>query len=65
MHDLRDSLIFISIKQSLNHLVNMIKRKLKYTGKDKSYYKRAIRANELFFVVESENINNLLDSEEH
>ncbi len=58
MHDLRDSLIFISIKQSIKHLNKMIKRK--FFGKDKSYYKRATRANELFFVVESENIDKLL-----
>ncbi|MFA6195731.1 MAG: PIG-L family deacetylase [Sulfurimonas sp.] len=63
MHDLRDSLVFISIKQSFNHLTRMIKRK--FTGKDKSYYKRAIRANELFFVVDSENMDKLLDPEDH
>ena len=37
----------------------MIKREV--TGKDKSYYKRAVRANELYFVVESENIDKLMD----
>ncbi len=59
IHDLRDSLIFISIKKSLKHLNKMIKRKV--TGKDKSYYKRAVKANELFYVVESENIDLLTD----
>ncbi len=59
IHDLRDSLLFISIKKSLKHLNKMIKREL--TGKDKSYYKRAVRANELFFVVESKNIEKLLE----
>jgi LmbE family N-acetylglucosaminyl deacetylase len=59
IHDLRDSLLFISIKKSFGHLNKMIKRKI--TGKDKSYYKRAVRANELFFVVESENIEKLLE----
>jgi len=58
-HDLRDSLVFISIKKSLKYLNKMIKREV--TGKDKSYYKRAIRANELFFVVESKNIDKLMD----
>ena len=57
MHDLRDSLVFFSIKKAYKHLSKMIKRKL--TGKDKSYYKRAIRANELFFVVDSKNIDKL------
>jgi hypothetical protein len=59
IHDLRDSLVFISIKKSLKHLNKMIKREV--TGKDKSYYKRAVRANELYFVVESENIDKLMD----
>ena len=59
IHDLRDSLIFISIKKSLKHLNKMIKREV--TGKDKSYYKRAVRANELFFVMKSENIDKLMD----
>lgn len=58
IHDLRDSFLVISIKKSFKHLNKMIKRKV--SGKDKSYYKRAVRANELFFVVESENIDNLL-----
>ncbi len=57
MHDLRDSLVFFSIKKAYKYLSKMIKRKL--TGKDKSYYKRAIRANELFFIVDGKNIDNL------
>ena len=58
IHDLRDSSLQISVKKAYKHLNKMIKRKI--TGKDKSYYKRAIRANELFFVVNSENIDNLI-----
>jgi hypothetical protein len=57
MHDLRDSLVNLSTKKAFKHLNKMIKRQL--TGKDKSYYKRAIRANELFFVVDNENIDQL------
>lgn len=49
IHDLRDSSIQISIKKAYRQLNKLISRKIK--GKDKSYYKRAIRANELFFVV--------------
>lgn len=57
LHDLRNSLVFLSIKKAYKHLEKMIKRKI--TAKDKSYYKRAIRANELFFVVDSNNIDKL------
>lgn len=59
IHDLRDSLLVISIKKSFKHLNKLLRRKV--TGKDKSYFKRAVRANELFFVVESENIDKLRD----
>lgn len=58
IHDLRDSLVFFSIKRAFKYLNKMVKRKV--VGKDKSYYKRAIRANELFFVVESQNIDKML-----
>ena len=58
IHDLRDSLLHISLKKSLKHLNKMLKRKI--SGRDKSYYKRAIRSNELFFVVDSKNSNKLL-----
>lgn len=51
MHDLRDSLISLSIKKAFKHLCKMVKRKI--DTKDNSYYRRAIRANELFFVVEN------------
>jgi len=50
MHDLRNPQINISIKHSLKHLNKLIRRKL--STKDKSYYRRSIRANELFFVVD-------------
>lgn len=57
IHDLRDPLTSISIKKAYRQLNKMIKRAL--SGKDKSYFKRAVRANELFFVIESENIEKL------
>lgn len=57
IHDLRDSLVSISIKKALRQLNKMIKRAI--AGKNKSYFKRAVRANELFFVVKSENIEKL------
>lgn len=59
MHDLRNSLVFLSGKYAWKHFSKMFKREL--TGKDKSYFKRAMRANELFFVVESENMGKLLE----
>ncbi|MBU0631299.1 PIG-L family deacetylase [bacterium] len=57
IHDLRDSRTAISIQKAYRQLNKMVKRKL--SGKDKSYFKRAVRANELFFVIESENIDRL------
>jgi len=57
IHDLRDSEIFLYIKSAYKYLNKVIKRKI--IGKDKSYYKRAIRDNELFFVVEKENLTNI------
>jgi LmbE family N-acetylglucosaminyl deacetylase len=59
MHDLRNSLVFLSAKYAWKHFNKMLKREI--TGKDKSYFKRAMRANELFFVVESENTEKLLE----
>jgi len=57
IHDLRDSEIFLYIKSAYKYLNKVIKRKI--IGKDKSYYKRAIRDNELFFVLEKENLTNI------
>ncbi|WP_345992902.1 PIG-L family deacetylase [Sulfurimonas sp. HSL-1716] len=57
IHDLRDSLLSVSVKRAYKHLKRLIKRTV--TGKDKSYFKRAVRANELFFVIESKNIERL------
>ena len=52
IHDLRDSYLQTNIKSIYKHLIKLIKRKI--TSKDKSYYKRAIRDNELFFVATKE-----------
>jgi len=57
IHDLRDSLLFISLRHSYRHLSKMIKKKI--MGKDKSYFRRAVRANELFFVVKNKNKDKL------
>jgi len=58
IHDLRDSLVFFSIKRAFKHLNRLVKRKV--TGKDNNYFRRAIRANELFFVVDGKNIDKLV-----
>lgn len=58
IHDLRDSLVSISIKKAYKQFNKMVKRAL--SGKDKSYFKRAVRANELFFVIESKDADKLL-----
>ena len=58
IHDLRDSLIQLSINKSFKHLNKLVKRKI--SSKDKSYYKRAVRANELFFIVQNKHLEKLL-----
>jgi LmbE family N-acetylglucosaminyl deacetylase len=57
LHDLRDSALQISIKKAYKHFVKLLSRAIK--GKDKSYYRRAVRSNELFFVIEGKNIEKL------
>lgn len=49
IHDLRNSYLQNDILSVLKQLIKLIKRKVK--SKDKSYYKRAVRDNELFFVA--------------
>jgi hypothetical protein len=57
IHDLRDSTLQISLKKAYKHCKKLISKIIK--GKDKGYYRRAVRANELFFVIESDNIEKL------
>ena len=54
-HDLRDSLVFFSIKRAYRYVYKMLKRYI--ISKDKSYFKRSVRSNELFFVVKNENLD--------
>jgi len=49
MHDLKDPTIYISLKSSFKHFKKMLLRKI--TSKDKSYFRRSIRSNELFFIL--------------
>ncbi len=50
MYDLRDSILPLSLKRSYKHFIRMLIKKI-YV-KDKSYFRRSLRSNELFFVVE-------------
>jgi len=52
MHDLRDSLVQLSIKKAYKFMLKLLKSKL--FSKDKSYYRRAVRSNELFFVLQTQ-----------
>ena len=59
-NDLRLDTEWLSSKGAIKHAYANIKRDI--NGKDNSYYKRAVRSNELFFVVKIANIydqNNL------
>ena len=49
IHDLKDSTIQTSLKSSFKHFKKMLMRKV--TSKDKSYFRRSIRSNELFFIL--------------
>ena len=49
MHDLRDSLLWISTKKVAKLLQKRIKNQI--FSKNKSYFRRSVRANELFFVA--------------
>lgn len=49
MHDLRDSLLPLSLKRSYKHFTKMLIKK--FYVKDKGYFRRSVRSNELFFVI--------------
>ena len=51
IHDLRDSLVSLSPYKAYSYTLKKVKRIL--FGKDKSYYQRAIRSQELFFVTDA------------
>ncbi len=48
-HDLRNPFVFLSVQESYALVVKLIRRKI--FSKDKSYFRRAVRENELFFVI--------------
>ncbi len=50
MHDLRDATLVIGVKKAWRHFTKQLKRAIQQ--RDKSYYRRAVRPNELFYVME-------------
>jgi LmbE family N-acetylglucosaminyl deacetylase len=50
MHDLRDATLVIGVKKAWRHFTKQLKRAVQQ--RDKSYYRRAVRPNELFYVME-------------
>ncbi|RBQ26203.1 MULTISPECIES: PIG-L family deacetylase [Arcobacteraceae] len=50
MSDLRDPLIQISVKSAFNFAFKSLRRYI--TGKEKSYYRRSVRTNEIFYVTD-------------
>lgn len=55
MHDLRDSTIVLGVKKSWNHFTKQLKREIQQ--RDKSYFRRAIRPNELYYVLNRESLS--------
>ncbi len=53
IHDLRDSFLPISLKRAYKNCTRLLKKEL--LTKDKSYFRRAVRKHELFFVLQHKN----------
>lgn len=49
MHDLRDATLVLGVKKAWSHFVKQLKREIQQ--RDKSYFRRAVRPNELFYVM--------------
>lgn len=49
MHDLRDSTIQIGFKKAFNFAFRQLRRYI--NGKEKSYYRRSVRINEIFYIT--------------
>jgi len=58
IHDLRDSFLPISLKKAFKNCNRLLKKEL--LSKDKSYFRRAVRKHELFFVLEHKNYTRFL-----
>lgn len=57
MHDLRNSLLVIGVKRAFKHFIKKLRRTIQQ--RDKSYYRRAVRPNELFYLTDWEALNKL------
>lgn len=55
MHDLRDATLVIGVKKALKHFTKQLKRAIQQ--RDKSYFRRAVRPNELFYVTGWESLS--------
>lgn len=55
MHDLRDSTLVFGVKKAWKHFAKQLKRTIQQ--RDKSYYRRAVRPNELFYVIGWESLS--------
>lgn len=49
MHDLRDSMIQIGLKKAFSFTFKQLRRYI--NGKEKSYYRRSVRTNEIFYIT--------------
>ena len=49
MHDLRDSMIQIGFIRAFTFAFKQLRRYI--NGKEKSYYRRSVRTNEIFYVT--------------
>ena len=55
MHDLRDATLVIGVKKAWKHFSKQLKRAIQQ--RDKSYYRRGVRSNELFYVIGWESLS--------
>lgn len=57
MHDLRNSLLVVGVKRAFKHFIKKLRREIQQ--RDKSYYRRSVRPNELFYVADWEGLSKL------
>jgi len=58
MHDLRDATLPLSLTKAWKLLKRMLKRDI--GGRDKSYFRRAVRSNELFYVFDASSLESAI-----
>lgn len=57
MHDLRNSLLVVGVKRAFKHFIKKLRREIQQ--RDKSYYRRSVRPNELFYLTDWEELSKL------